>query len=55
MEVLTEQGLDIQVAKSGALKLPDTLPASRLATEYQVSVRVAHAAFVMLVGKSYVI
>jgi DNA-binding GntR family transcriptional regulator len=39
---------------SGALKRPGTLPASSIATEYGVSVRVAYAALAMLAANRYV-
>jgi len=38
---------------SGALKYPDPLPASGVATDYQVSVRVAYAALEMLEANRY--
>jgi DNA-binding GntR family transcriptional regulator len=40
--------------KSGTLKRADSLPASGLATEYHVSVRVAYAALEMLEANRYV-
>lgn len=40
--------------KSGDLKHADTLPASRLAAEYQVSAQVAYAALDMLEANRYV-
>ena len=40
--------------KSGNLKRADTLPASRLAAEYRVSVQVAYAALEMLEANRYV-
>jgi DNA-binding GntR family transcriptional regulator len=39
---------------SGVLKCPDPLPASGLAAEYEVSVRVAYAALEMLEANRYV-